>query len=207
MDEQIQKQSETAEVVQISPLKQSAFKKVFQSPFYWFLAIDGALALGLLYWWLLSKTTTWVTFYSMYGNVPLYFWPYVLLTLISMALFGMSLAVATYSWQRSKLKNLNLKDQGGMAFGTAFGALAAACPVCGSFLLSAIGIAGGVALLPFKGLELKLLSAGFFGFALFLSIEKLSKAAACEVCEVKPEKSAGFRLPLVTSPVLAAIVL
>jgi len=191
MDEQIQKQSETAEVVQISPLKQSAFKKVFQSPFYWFLAIDGALALGLLYWWLLSKTTTWVTFYSMYGNVPLYFWPYVLLTLISMALFGMSLAVATYSWQRSKLKNLNLKDQGGMAFGTAFGALAAACPVCGSFLLSAIGIAGGVALLPFKGLELKLLSAGFFGFALFLSIEKLSKAAACEVCEVKPEKSAS----------------
>ncbi len=165
-------------------------KQIFKTPLYLFIAVDGALALGLLYWWLLSQTTTWVTFYSMYRGVPLYFWPYVILTLLSMVLFGMSLAVAVYSWERSKLKSI--KGQSGTAFGTAFGAFAAACPICGSFLLSAIGIAGGVAILPFKGLELKLLSAGFFGAALFLSTQKLSEAAACEaceVCEVKPAES------------------
>ncbi len=162
-------------------------KQVFKTPPYLFIAVDGALALGLLYWWLLSKTTTWVTFYGMYWNIPLYFWPYVFLTLLSMILFGMSLAVAVYSWQRSKLRSV--KSQSGNALGATFGAFAAACPVCGSFLFSAIGIAGGVALLPFKGLELKLLSAGFFGAALFLSTKKLSDAAArgdCETCEIHP---------------------
>lgn len=162
----------------------SAVKRVFQSPFYWFVAINGALALGLLYWWLLSKTTTWVTFYSMYQATPFYFWPYVLLTLASMILFGMILAVAAYSWQHSKIRSI--KRQGGTALGAAFGAIGAACPACGAFLLSLLGIAGGVAILPLQGLELKLLSAGFFGASLILSIKKLSEATACEDCEVKP---------------------
>ncbi len=165
----------------------SVLKTIFGQPLYILSAIDGALAIGLLYWWLLSKTTTWVVFYGMYRNVPLYFWPYVLLTFLSMILFGMSLAVSIYSWKHSKLRNV--KGQSGNVFGATFGALAAACPICGSFLLSAIGIAGGVAILPFKGLELKLLSAGFFGVALFLSTKKLSEAAACEACKVDEEPS------------------
>ncbi len=162
----------------------SVIKTIFKQPLYLFVATDGALAIGLLYWWLLSKTVTWVTFYGMYWNVPLYFWPYVILTFLSMVLFGMSLAVAIYSWKHSKLRSI--KDQSGNAFGTAFGALAAGCPVCGAFLLSAIGVAGGFAVLPFKGLELKLLSVGFFGATLFLSAKKLREARTCEICEVRP---------------------
>lgn len=162
----------------------SAIKRIFRSPFYWLVAIDGALALGLLYWWLLSKTTTWVVFYSMYKDVPLYFWPYVLLTLAAMILFGMVLAVAVYSWRHSKIKNI--KEQGGTALGAAFGAFGAACPICGAFLLSLLGIAGGLAVFPLQGLELKLLSAVFFGVSLALSTRKLQKAAACEDCEIKP---------------------
>ncbi len=68
-----------------------ALKRVFQSPFYWFIAVDGALGLGLLYWWLLSKTTTAVVFYSMYREVPFYLWIYIILTLASLVLFGMVL--------------------------------------------------------------------------------------------------------------------
>ncbi len=166
----------------------SVIKSIFKQPFYLFIAVDGALALGLLYWWLLSKTTTLVTFYGMYWNIPIYFWPYVFFTLLSMILFGISLAVAIYSWQRSKLNSM--KNQGSNVFGAAFGAFAAACPICGSFLLSAIGITGGVAILPFKGLELKLLSAGFFGAALFMSTKKLSEAAACDTCKVEPQETA-----------------
>lgn len=173
----------------------SVIKKVFQSPFYWFVAIDGALGIGLLYWWLLSKTSTWVNFYSMYGNVPLYFWPYILLTLASMILFGMVLAVAVYSWQHSNLRNM--KDHGGAAFGGLFGALGAACPTCGAFLLSLLGIAGGIAIFPLKGLELKLLSVGFFGASLILSTKKLSESVACEDCEVKPnDASISYQTPL-----------
>ncbi len=165
----------------------SILKSIFTRPLYVFVALDGALGLGLLYWWLLSKTTTWVTFYGMYRNVPLYFWPYVILTSLSMVLFGMSLAVALYSWRNSKLRSL--KSEGGNALGATFGAFAAACPVCGSFLFSVIGLAGGVSVLPFKGLELKLLSAGFFGLSLFLSTKRLSLAKVCEDCEVGQTKS------------------
>ncbi|MGB3921879.1 MAG: hypothetical protein WBL19_01170 [Minisyncoccia bacterium] len=166
-------------------------KLVFHSPYYWLVAIDGALGIGLLYWWLLSKTSTWVNFYSMYYGVPLYFWPYVLLTLASMILFGMVLAVALYSWQHSKLRNI--KDQGSTAFGGLFGALGAACPTCGAFLLSLLGIAGGLAIFPLKGLEFKLLSVVFFGVALVLSTKKLREAVACENCEVKPNATPSYQ--------------
>lgn len=171
-------------------------KHIFRIPLYLFLAIDGAFALGVLYWWLLSQTTAWVTFYSMYGSVSLYFWPYVILTLAALVLFGMGLAVAVYSWRHSQLKNI--KTQSGAALGAFFGALGAACPVCGAFLLSALGIAGGVAVLPLQGLELKLLSVIFFGATLFLSIKKLSRAVACETCEVTPV-SRGMRKNLTSS--------
>lgn len=170
----------------------SAIRSVFQSPFYWFVALDGTLGIGLLYWWLLSKTTTLVTFYSMYWDVPLYFWPYVILTFISMILFGVVLAIALYSWQYSKLRRI--KDQSGMALGAVFGALGAACPVCGAFLLSALGITGGLAIFPLQGLELKLLSVWFLSAALILSTEKLSKA--CKNCEIEPKTILSYQTPL-----------
>ena len=181
MDDQSQIQSEISKTLPPASIL-ATLKHIFETPLYLFLAIDGAFALGVLYWWLLAQKTTWVTFYSMYGGVPLYFWPYVILTLVAMILFGMSSAVAVYSWRHSQLKNI--KSQGSTAFGAFFGALGAACPVCGAFLLSALGITGGVAILPFQGLELKLLSVGFFGAALFFSTKKLSHAVACEACEV-----------------------
>lgn len=181
MNEQLQTSLESSSRISMF----GTLRHIFQTPLYLFLAIDGAFALGVLYWWLLSKTTTWVNFYSMYGNVSLYFWPYVILTLIAIILFGMSLAVAVYSWQHSQLKNI--KTQGGTAFGAFFGALGAACPVCGAFLLSALGIVGGVSILPLQGLELKLLSVVFFGVALFFSTKKLSDASVCGDCEVVSE--------------------
>lgn len=165
----------------------SAVKQILKSPFYWLVAIDGALGLGLLYWWLLSKVTTWVTFYSMYANVPLYFWPYVILTLASIILFGMNLAVAVYTWERVKGKSL--KTHGSTALGAGLGALAAACPICGAFLLSLLGLTSGLAVFPFKGLELKLLSATLFAVSLIFSVKKLSDSAVCENCELNPNKT------------------
>lgn len=54
-------------------LAHSPFRDMVSSPFYALLAADGFLGLGVLFWWLLSKKTTFVLFYSMYGMVPLYF--------------------------------------------------------------------------------------------------------------------------------------
>ncbi len=184
----------------------SVLASIFKQPLYIFLAFDGALALGVLYWWLLSKTTTWANFSSMYSNVPIYFWPYVSLTLLGMIFFGMSLAVSVYSWQHSRLRIAS--DESGNVLGATVGAFAAACPVCGSFLLSAIGITGGVALLPFKGLELKLLSVLFFAGALVFGVRKLARAENCEACEVQQQETSGVRKasdPLFSYQTLAAV--
>ncbi len=43
-----------------------------------------------------------------------------------------------------------------------------------------MGIAGGLAVLPFQGLELNLLSTGFFGASLYLSTKKLSEVVVGE---------------------------
>ncbi len=61
-------------------------------------------------------------------------------------------------------------------------------------------------MLPFKVLELKLISAVFFGAALFLATRKLARAAACEECEVPPEEPAGAprKTDIVTYQVLLA---
>lgn len=56
-------------------LTHSPFRDMVLSPSYVLLAADGFLGLGVLFWWLLSKKTTFVLFYSMYSMVPLYFWP------------------------------------------------------------------------------------------------------------------------------------
>lgn len=166
-------------------LAHSPFRDMVSSSFYALLAADGFLGLGVLFWWLLSKKTTFVLFYSMYGMVPLYFWPYIILTLVSMILFGLNLAVAVYSWQHSGLRNV--KIQGGNALGAFLGTLGSACPTCCAFLLSLLGVTTGVAALPFQGLELKLLSAVLLGISLWLLARKLAQHETCEAaCEITP---------------------
>ena len=86
--------------------------------------------------------------------------------------------------------------------GTLFGIAASACPVCGSTLLSAIGIAGGLAAFPLQGLELKALSFGFLALPLWLirrdikkleadclPAEALAQAGASGVCPVPKDHS------------------
>ncbi len=168
-------------------------RQIFRSPYYWFIAIDAGLSLGVFYWWLLSKTTTLTIFYSMYKNVTFYFMSYIILTFLSIVLFGINLAVLIYSWQHFRIKNF--KQQGLNIFAVTSGAFAAACPICGSFLFSVLGIIGGVAILPLKGLELKLLSAIFFGLGLFLATKQLAKSMQCGECIIDSNEY-SYQMPL-----------
>lgn len=90
-----------------------------------------------------------------YGT-PLYFWPYVILTLGSIVLFGVNISLLVLRSRK-------------------FGFAASACPVCGSTLLSAIGIAGGLAAFPLQGLELKALSFAFMALPIWLVRRDLKK--------------------------------
>jgi len=88
-------------------------------------------------------------------------------TLLVAALLGVDLALVTYHVRRH---GLSLQSGGGSALGTLFGVLGAGCAACGPAvlvgLLSLVGAAGLVTLLPFEGLELTAVAA----LALVLSI-------------------------------------
>ncbi|MBI5147689.1 MAG: hypothetical protein HZA37_00855 [Parcubacteria group bacterium] len=171
-------------------------KKIFSDFYYLLTAAAAAVFLVAVYLWLLQKNSTAVNFYLMYGEAPFYFWPYTLLTFLSVVLFGISAAVSLYAWQNSAWRK-NLASGGAGALGAFSGALASACPTCGAFLLSFFGAAGGLAFLPFKGLEIKLLSVLLLSLSLWLTLRYLNKSEACEAC-VAPARPAGG--PVVSEP-------
>ena len=90
-----------------------------------------------------------------------------LATLLVAALLGVDLAMVAYHVREH---GLSLESGGGSAVGAFLGMLGAGCAACGPAvlvgLLSLVGAAGALTLLPFEGLELTALAA----LALVLSI-------------------------------------
>lgn len=149
-----------------------------KSQFYYSLiGINAGLALLLIYYWLLLQTSSLTAFYDVTNNDPFYFWTYTTTTIVTVVLFGVNVALAVYLYRRTK--TVTVRDQSGTVIGGAAGAFAAACPVCGAFLLSLIGVSGGLATLPFKGLEIKIISLAFIILSLYL-IAKRIKHPLCK---------------------------
>lgn len=95
--------------------------------------------------------------------------------------FGINLAMIVYYIQKRKM----VLQQSGLAAsfgGVASGALGIGCAACGSFILSALGAAGAVALLPLKGAEFGILSVGLLA-ASIVSISK--RINAPNICSLK----------------------
>ncbi|MDP3727708.1 MAG: hypothetical protein Q8R35_03680 [bacterium] len=141
--------------------------------FYGLIGTAASLAFSLALYWALRLDSS-IT--SLIGNTydqPLYFWPYVILTLGAIVLFGVNVAFFVYRWR--KFGPPKFKKQGATGAGSLVGVAASACPVCGSVLLSAIGIAGGLAAFPLGGLELKALSVGLLALPIWLTRRDMKK--------------------------------
>src|SRR3989344_4998866 len=141
--------------------------------FYSSIGIVAALALFLIFYWGLRLDSSIAQLINNTYSVPLYFWPYVLLTLGIIILFGTNASLFVYRWR--KFGPPRLRGQEGTALGSLTGVLASACPVCGASLLSAIGIAGGLTAFPLQGLELKALSFALMAFPVWLVSRDLKK--------------------------------
>lgn len=147
--------------------------------FYSLVGFSASAALFLAFYWHFRLTSNIA---SLIGNTygqPFYFWPYVSLTLVSVVLFGVNAALLVYRWR--KFGPSKIKNQTGTAMGSLTGIAAAACPICGSALLTAIGITAGLAAFPFAGLELKLLSVALLAIPIWLTWRDIKKMElACE---------------------------
>ncbi|KKR17430.1 MAG: hypothetical protein UT45_C0001G0105 [Candidatus Daviesbacteria bacterium GW2011_GWA2_39_33] len=105
---------------------------------------------------------------------------YIATSILIILLSGVSVATALWLYRHSRLsqtKNISANFGGLLAAAFSMG-----CPVCGAFLLSAIGVAGGLAVFPLQGLELKFLSLILLIGSLLYGISKVKAAIHCKEC-------------------------
>lgn len=145
--------------------------------FYGGIGLAASLMLLLVFYWHLRLNSSIAALISNTAGKPLYFWSYIILTLASIALFGINASLLVYRWR--KFGRPKLKSQAGTGGGSVVGIAAAACPVCGSVLLSAIGITGGLAAFPLGGLELKLLSVALLALPIWFTRRAMKKMECC----------------------------
>lgn len=147
--------------------------KILTPIFYSSIGIMASLALFLVFYWSLRLDSSITSLILNTLSEPLYFWPYVVLTLGTIILFGINVPLLVYRVRKFGFPKIS--TQTGTGIGSVVGIFASACPVCGSALLSAIGIAGGLAVFPLQGLELKALSFALMALPIWLTRRELNK--------------------------------
>lgn len=158
--------------------------------FYISIGVAASLFFFLLLYWGLSFNSSITMLIQNTKDQPLYLWSYVILTILAIILFGVSTSLLVYRSRKFGLPKL--KSQGGTGLGSFVGFVASACPMCGSTVLAALGIAGGLAAFPLGGLELKALSVGLLALPIWLTYRDLKKLeCGDETCPVP--KDASFK--------------
>lgn len=158
-----------------------AFLTVFKNPIFVVLSLSLTLNLLALYYFLLYKITTFEVFWA--SNMAWYNWLSVISTVLISFLFGVAISFLFWQWQEKKE---NIVSHGSNSLIASFlGAISTGCPVCGALLASAIGIGGGLAAFPFQGLEVKFISLGLLGFAVFSSAKSIT-TKTCQKTSLKP---------------------
>jgi hypothetical protein len=129
----------------------------------------GALALALLYYWLLLRETILHTMGGKLSGQPIYVVALAVLAPAALMLFGANLGLAGLL-VRARAR---VHGQSGSLLGILIGAFSVGCPSCGAFLLSLVGVTAGLSALPFAGLELWLLSGLIMAYTFWRSLSAL----------------------------------
>ncbi len=189
----------------------TALQIIFQQSFYRNIALATSLVVAYLSYWLINQTTTIPMFLEMmqtgeFGEYSLlYGITYIITTFLIIALSGISVAVMVWLYRHSKLSRG--KSIGANMGGFAASMLGMGCPVCGAFLLSLLGIAGGFTVFPLQGLELKFVSLGLLTASTVYGAGKVNQALVCEDCNVTSRNVIIFPLQKVFIFLLAGLFL
>jgi len=164
----------------------TSLKIIFREAYYRYVAFFTILGFSYLSYWLFLKSTTFETYLMNMKNGDfgqfsvLYGITYISTTILTIILSGVSVATVFWLYRHSKLsqtKNIGANLGGLLAaiFGTG-------CPVCGAFLLSAIGVTGGLSVFPLQGLELKFLSLALLAGSIFYGTRRVHEMIHCDDC-------------------------
>lgn len=158
--------------------------------FYGLIWLASSLALSILLYLSLSLDSSISSLIFNVAGSPFYFWTYILLTLGAIFLFGTNVTLLVYQWRKYGLPKIRKQTFTGV--GSLIGIGASACPICGSTLLSAIGIVGGLASFPLGGLELKALSFGLVLLPVLLTLKELKRLKLCNDATCPAPRDASF---------------
>ena len=165
----------------------SSLKIIFKDPIYQYIAVVFSVIFAYISYWLFYQTSTISMSLDMmregdFGRFSYaYGITYSITTILIIILSGISMAVTIWLYKHSKLNKT--KITAGNAGGLIAGIFSMACPVCGSFLLSLLGVAGGLAIFPLQGLELKFLSIALLLFPIIYGAKKVHVALHCKECD------------------------
>lgn len=147
-------------------MKMNTISNVLRKPRYAGIAIIISIALSVLFWLL--------TFYFTPTPLPNYINMYGMPFTITTITLGNIIAILTGI--NTSMVLCRKQMTGGLGFGKCTtsnacsaltGAIASGCPVCTAPLLGVFGLGGALALLPFQGLELKILAIVALGVSLY----------------------------------------
>lgn len=163
----------------------------------------GALLILLGYYLLLAQVTSLHTLMWRVPSWPVYMWGLAVLGPATVLLFALNAGVF----------GLLLRARVGSAApvgtlaGGLLGGFGAACPSCGAFLLSAVGVGAGLSALPFAGLELWAGAAATMAATLVAATARLALRCDAEAptCAALPAPS-WRHLAVVSALGLAAAV-
>jgi len=103
----------------------------------------------------------------------------IFFSLVISILFGIYISLLIFK-NDIKKKARNIKDKASGFGGATFGILASGCPSCGAPLLGLLGFPLGLFMLPFRGLEIKLLGIVLLFISLYLITKNIKESLFCE---------------------------
>lgn len=159
---------------------------IFSESSYRHIAIGVSLLTAYISYWLFYQTSTIPTFLENMraGDFGPYSYAYgityIITTFLTIGISGISVASLVWLYKHSTLGKG--KSLGANASGLIASAFGMGCPVCGAFLLNAVGITGGIAAMPFQGLEFKFASLGLMVGSTVFAGRKVKELENCEEC-------------------------
>lgn len=92
---------------------------------------------------------------------------------------GMNISLLVFKLAR--LRRSSYKEGGTSLAGIVGGVLGAGCPACATGLLASLGVSGGLAIFPFRGLEIKLLSVFILALSQYWLLASIADCKSCKV--------------------------
>ena len=159
---------------------ESIIRPILKKRKYLYIAITVSIILFALSYYLTVYSITGKSIFAYAMMSGLYFTIFsLLLSVVFALLFG--LYVTLVFARRDMIAGRSTANKVAGSGGGIIGMIAAGCPTCGAPILAWLGFPLALMSLPFRGLELKVISIALLIWAIYLLAENIKKQLVCKI--------------------------